>query len=323
MIFPHDVNKVVQDSKKIAGQNKTQAIIILVVLGSVVSFFAIDYIFGTVLGTGLGFSIIVFLILWAIIGVMIFRFVIFDEDLKKREFEGADSDSFAKYMWLRKDIHKDSRLGREMVSVFEYTNGSSVCVLELRFGSNDDQKAEGTTALYARFMAIAAENNLESRIIISPEDFKNSREFKQQIAAINAIKDSRASKNVMMINNAIIDASCECCNVDVIYFMLKTRSNHQRADLELALRRVFSIMTHNISAFRSIHFLDVQELMEFLRTFYGIAAIDLSMMRTMELADTVTSEFDNVVKLLRVHTVSGKTFDTEEQIFSIDEKRVK
>ena len=175
MIFPYDVNKVVTDSKKIAGQNKVQAIMIAFVLGSVGLFFVIDYVLGTLLGTGLGPTIVVFLIVAGMIGILIFRFVIFDEDQKKKEFEGAESDSFAKYMWLRKDIHKDTQLGDEKVSVFEYINGSAMCVLELRFGSNDDRRAADTTALYSKMMQIASDNDLESRIVIGPEDFRNSR----------------------------------------------------------------------------------------------------------------------------------------------------
>ena len=70
-------------------------------------------------------------------------------------------------------------------------------------------------------------------------------------------------------------------------------------------------MRGEISAFRSIKFLNPKELMEFYREFYKIAAIDLSMMRTMELAE-LNEEFDEIVQLLQVKTETDRVFNTRD-----------
>lgn len=322
MIFPLDVNKAVMNTRKIAGENKVHAVILVTVLGAGILFFALDYILGAIFNFGIGVTIVVWLLVVAIVSVFVFRFVLFDENLKRKEYEGGESDSFAKYMWLRKDIHNSVTAGKEKVMVYEYVNGSSMCVLEFRFGSNDNKKAASTSQLYEQLIKIASLQGLESRVIDSPEDFRSSKEFKAQIASINTIKDPKAARNVMLINNAIIDTSIRECNVDVIYFMMRTRSNHQRADLEVAIRRIFKLVRMNTGAFRSIHFLNPDELMEFYREFYTIAAIDLSMMRTIELADTVTDEFDTIVRLLQVKTASGKVFRSDNDILQLKERQV-
>ncbi len=323
MIFPLDVNRVVVDSKKVAGQNKVQAIIIAFILGGVALFFGTDYLLTTYLGTTLAVTIVVDAVILCIIAVLVFRFGIFDEEMKKKEYEGGESDSFAKYMWLRKDIHTDTKLGDSAVSIYEYVNGSAMCVMELRFGSNDDSKAEYTERLYEQLVHIAVDNGLEFRFEIGPEDFRNSTEFKRHIESINKIENKDDARTVMMIDNAIIDESCATCNVDIIYFMMRTLNNYQRADLEIALRQIFGLINRNLSAFRSISFLNPEQLMEFFRWFYNIAAIDLSMMKTIELSEGTLNEFDNIVTLLRVKAASGKVYETDNEVLVLKEKQIK
>lgn len=323
MIFPLDVNRVVVDSKKVAGQNKVQAIMIAFILGGIALFFGTDYVLATFLGAGLAVTIIIDAFILLVIAVIVFRFSIFDEETKKKEYEGGESDSFAKYMWLRKDIHTDTKLGSSEVSVYEYVNGSAVCVMELRFGSNDDNKASYTEKLYEQLVHIAVENGLEFRFAIGPEDFRNSTEFKQHVESINEIENKDDARTVMMIDNAIIDESCATCNVDVVYFMMRTLTNYQRADLEIALRQIFALISNNLSAFRSISFLNPDQLMEFFRWFYNIAAIDLSMMKTIEMSEGTLDEFENIVSLLRVTAVSGKVYETNNEVLVLKEKQVK
>lgn len=312
MIFPQDVHKVITQSNKALGENnKIHIIVLVIVLGGIALFFVSDSLLRSLFGTGLGVTLLVDAVIIGFVGFLVFRFVIFDEDAKKKEYEGQESDSFAKYMWLRKDTHTSAALRGNDVTIFEYVNGSAMCVIEMRFGSNNDEKAYGTRNIYEKMIQIAADNKLESRIISSQENFRNSAEFKEQIAAINRITDSKAARNVTMINDAIIEQSVKLCNVDIIYFMLRTTSNHQRYDLEIALKRIFAVMHGNINAFRSIKFLNPEELMEFYREFYKIAAIDLSMMRTMELAE-LNEEFDEIVQLLQVKTETGRVFNTKD-----------
>lgn len=324
MVFPFDVNKTVTDSNKVAGDNKVQGIITVFVLGSLASLFLINYILGTVMQLPFKVTILAFLFLFGVVGVLVFRFFIFDEDEKKKEFESAEGDSFARYLWLRSDNNNSTKMnfGDEVINIFEFIDGSQTCVMELRFGSNDDVKAETTRWLNERMIAIANENGLESRIIDIPENFKNSKEFREHRAAINGIKDPKLAKNVMIIDEAIMEASARECNVDVVYFMMRTMSNYQRIDMEVAIKKIFRMMQQNVSAYRSIHFLNSQELMEFYREFYRIAAIDLSMMRTVELAQQLNDDYTDLVSVMYLKTKSGKIFETKECKYLNDNTKI-
>ena len=110
MIFPQDVHKVITQTNKIKGENEWRLYVLLTVIGGGFLFFIIDFLLGNLFGAGLGVTILVFLVIALAIGFLVFRFKIFDEDAKKKEYEGQESDSFAKYMWLRKDTHTSTAL---------------------------------------------------------------------------------------------------------------------------------------------------------------------------------------------------------------------
>ena len=126
----------------------------------------------------------------------------------------------------------------------------------------------------------------------------------------------------MVIDEAIMETSAKECNVDVIYFMMRTMSNYQRMDLEVALKKIFRMMKQNVSAYRSVHFLNSQELMEFYREFYHIAAIDLSMMKTVELAQQLVDNYTDLVSVMYLKTSSGKVFETKECEYLMDKTKV-
>ena len=102
MIFPQDVHKLIQNKNRIAGDNKIQLIIVLFVLGNVFGFFGLYFLVSFIApGAPLSVVITIQLILLVIIGVFVFRFAIFDENSKKREYQGQQSDSFTRYMYIR------------------------------------------------------------------------------------------------------------------------------------------------------------------------------------------------------------------------------
>lgn len=322
MIFPQDVNRVIVNSKKIDGDNKTKLIGIVAFFGIFIVGYLVDVFISGAIGAGFGVTIAIVAVIGIVIGFFIFRFVIFDEREKKREFLGQESDSFAKYMFLRNDIHTDFVVDDTPITIFEFTNGSSVAVIEFRFGSNDDVKAKKTRDIYEHIIHAAAVNGVESRCIVGTEDFRTSEEFRRHVRAINAIENKEAAKSVMRINDAIISSSCKKSHVDVVYVMLRTKGGQQRHDLELTVRSAHTMMSSVASAFRTMKFLDGDELMAFFRYFYGIEAIDLSMMRAMSDAENCYTDSASIVEVYQIETESGKKFKTEKEYFSVGEQRL-
>lgn len=308
MVFPHDVYKRMVNQKRLVGQNKVQLIIILFIVGNVISFFLLNTFVAGYFKNGFGVCILLQLAIMAVTGVLIFRFIIFDENAKKQEYQGYENDSFAKYMNLRKDFMHSYSLAGKDVYAFEYVNGSATCTLELKFGNNSDELASGTRFVYEEILRAIGNYGFESREIIMSEDFKNSVEFKEHVALINSMRDKSLASTIMRINDGIMRECEKNSCVDVVYLMIRTTTNYQKDDLGALIKQIYSLLLSNQHAFRSVTFLNLESLLELYRKFYGVAAIDLSMMKTIELAKELGEEFNHVVELYSLHTISGKTF---------------
>lgn len=312
MIFPSDVNNYIQNQRKIAGENKIQLIITLFVIGNLAGFFILHYVFVNLLGFSGSIATAVQVVILIVIGILVFRFAVFDENAKRHESEGYESDSFAKYMNVRKDNDITLEVGGNTVHAFEYSNGNIVCVLELKFGSNDNVKAVATRGLYQSIVHSVLSYGFICRVIDMTEDFKNSAEYSNHIARLNKIADTQLRMCNFAITNAIMSMCNEKSNTDVIYVMLQSRGRNQKEDLDGLLRELNRIFEAQISAFRSIRYLDINGLLEFFRQFYKIEAIDLSMMKTVELSKEIDDDFANVVSIYSLTGNSGKIYKSQK-----------
>ena len=306
MIFPQDVHKLIQDKNRIAGDNKVQLVVVIFVLGNIIGFFALSFLMSFITPeNSFRATIIVQSIILIIVGIFVFRFVIFDENSKKREYQGQASDSFTRYMYIRKDNVTEIQDG---VNAFEYADGSSLFAVEFRFGSNDDGKAAGTKKFYVDMMHLVAQYGFEVRWIIGSEDFNTSKELQHHIDLINAIENVTMRSTMLMMTNKILDVSRELCNVDCVSMLVRSVYNYQKSDLELLLRAFNKLIVDSFTAFRDIRFLDFNAVLELYRYFYGIAAIDLAMMKSISLASDISEDFSAVIQTLAMKGESGKTY---------------
>lgn len=324
MIFPLDVQKRAEDMGRLVGENKKQLIITLFIVGNLFAFFGLRYVF-LIAGIDPNIGLIVQIVAMIIIEVYVFRFAIFHEDEKKREYRDKDSDSFARYMALRKDSIHEYDFHNERMNVFEYVNGSVVSVLEFRFGANDKVKAAATRNCYREILHLIGMYGFVSRITIGSENFGDSLEFKSYIDSINRIEDPVLRISNMEIAEEALRLSEKEGNVDIIYLSISSKGGYKLDELQVLLREIFNVMRASNTAFRSIHSLIINELMEFFRYFYGIEAIDLTMMKTIDLANEIQDEFVNIIETIILRGESGKTYSNMKDIdnmFVIKEKKL-
>lgn len=322
MIFPQDVHRLIQNKNRIAGDNKIQLIIVLFVLGNVFGFFGLYFLVSFIApGAPLSVVIIIQLIILVIIGIFVFRFAIFDENSKKREYQGQQSDSFTRYMYIRKD---NITKARNDIKVYEYADGSTMFAVELRFGSNDDAKASGTSQFYKDFMQLVAMYGFETRAIVKSENFRTSQEFLHYMDVLNAIDDVNMRRTLLLMADTIFDLSYELSNVDSVYFLVRSVYNYQKSDLELLLRGFTKLLKNSLTAFRSVKFLEFDDLLELYRDFYGIAAIDLAMMKAISLASDITEDFSNVIRILNLTGDTGHVYNTKhsDDLVSVSEQKL-
>lgn len=322
MIFPQNVHKMIQDKSRISGDNKIQLITVLFTVGNFLCFFLLQFIMSFIApGTSLKVIIGIQLVIVMIVSVFVFRFVIFDENSKKLEYKGQQSDSFIRYMNLRKDNITKMQDG---VNVFEYTDGTSMFAVELRFGSNDDSKAAGTAEFYSNFMKIIALYGFESRCIVGSEDFSTSSEFQHHLDLINSIEDVEMRRTMLLMTDTIVEESQKSSHVDCVYIFVRSTYNYQNAELDQLLRSFIKQIGESYTAFRQIKFLEFNDMIELFRYFYGIDVVDLSSMKAISLASDIHENFNNVIKILSLSGESGKVYSTKNinSLVSVKEKQI-
>lgn len=325
MIFPRDVHSVLQNQRKLVGQNKTQLIVTIFIVGNIACFFFLSHVFSAYVTKDIKWVIITQLLIMVIIGIFVFRFFIFNESEKTAEYQNANSDSFARYLYLRKDLSKEIAFGNHKVNAFEFVNGTSTCTFIMRFGSTDNRKSKNTCIMFEQLASKVSSYGFEFRFVTMSEDFRTSKEFAQHIAQINNIQDVEFRKTIMGITNCVMDVSERESNTDIVYFTIRTVSNYQKAELEALLREVLTIFAESNTSLRSIYSLNADQLLDFYRHFYKIAAIDLTMMKAIELSEDLDNTFANIVKLIELRSTDGRVFQKDQDLdnlFSIPERRI-
>ena len=313
MVFPLDVHRKVAETRKLVGQDRTAVLIQLFCFVNIICFFVLRFIFKSFLMVSTKWALLTQVVLFLTLGIFFFRFVIFREDEKVREYKGYESDSFAKFLYLRKDSEETLDIRQEKVSVFEYANGTATCTMCFKFGSNDDVRARNTRQVLDVIVGLIADYGFESRIVSSPEDFSNSIEFKQHVSVVNSVEDRVLAKVLRDVSKAVIDTSHAESNVDEIYLTIRTATNYQKYELEGLLKAIFKVLLENVTAFRSVSFLDMDELLEFYRYFYTIEAIDLAMMRALDLAAELDEDYRKIVSLHTIISEDGKRYHPGNQ----------
>lgn len=308
MIYPFDVHKRVQNSSRVSSEDIARFAFILFIIGSIILFFVLHFVYTTMLGLGMFWVVVTEIAVMSIIGSIVFRMLIFKEDEKLEEYQNQTTDTFAKYVYVRKDAETTLDVLNGKLTCFEYTNGSPFCVLQFKFGSNDNDKAPRTQAVLRGIFHICAENQLDFRTVDSVENFENSTEYANQVRRLNAIPDKKLAKHLLSVAQKALDTCKDNSMVSTLYLVIGATSNYKIGDLEAGLRQIFALILSKRSAFRSINALNFEQLMEFYRDFYGLEVMDLSMMRVIALAEDVNTNYENVVSIYRLEATTGKVY---------------
>ena len=141
---------------------------------------------------------------------------------------------------------------------------------------------------------------------------------------LNAIEDVNMRRTLLLMADTIFDLSYELSNVDSVYFLVRSVYNYQKSDLELLLRGFTKLLKNSLTAFRSVKFLEFDDLLELYRDFYGIAAIDLAMMKAVSLASDITEDFSNVIRILNLTGDTGHVYNTKhsDDLVSVSEQKL-
>ena len=157
------------------------------------------------------------------------------------------------------------------------------------------------------------------------EDFGNSDEFRGYMKTVNNIESTKLKDAMVLLADQALKDSMARSNVDVVYLTIRSVSTYQRAELEAVVRNILVIISENYSAFRSIKSLDLNGLLEFYRKFYGISAIDLSMMKVIDLSNETQETFKRVASMYELISTDGTVYNSSsaKNIFELKEVKLK
>ena len=317
-IYPLDIYERVANRQKLIGADKSTFIISLFLMVNFFLFMILHRVLVIVMGLSMFVLILVQLAIFVFFGILIFRYVIFDEEAKMREYSDKNSDSFARFMHLRKDSTHEIQVSRNAyVHAFEYDNGQATCTIRFKFGSNENFKANETKQCLQEVFKVLTDNNFTFRTVSDAENFKKSREFDNYIANVNATKYKDLKPHILAMSDEILRVSLQECNVDQLYLSFQTASSYQLEDLEAVIKHLLKIFRGHVTCFRQITFLDLNQTIDFYREFYGVEAIDLAMMKAIELSEGIDSNFSEIVKVISLKSEDNKIFKTDINTDSI------
>ena len=278
MFYPNDVDRITQKAGGVSDTEKSNVFFMFIGIANFVGVFLIPQFLGN-FGVPTGVAILIQVLLNIAIGIPIFRIFVFKEKERIKEYNSYTTDSFAKFFKAGKETaYKINVRGYGEVDVFEYDNGHHFCCLKLRYGSNDDTKKELTFETFKRMYAYLCSQDMEFKVVAGNENFRDSRELEAYTRKIN--KSDYRDLNLRILNHAL--EYSEYTNVVTKVIIIKTRKKHQIYDFGKIIAGLLDCIKLKRTAFRSVEFLNHKQYIEFTREYYGLEAIDLSMVKTLE-----------------------------------------
>lgn len=308
MIYPLNVHKEMRDAGKATGQDWTRFIGLLALIAAVALYFLYDFGIGILFGKRITWlAVLLSFLSIFIVGYYVFRFFIFQENEKMMEYKGQEHDTFARYVKVRKDTDNSFDIMNKKIACFEYSNGSSFSVLQLKFGGNDNLRSKNSFLLFKQIVHIIGEHGLEFRTFDLAEDFFKSSEYANYTAALNRIPDKELRYNLVHITEHMLNVSFSQSNVPTIYVQLVAQNNYKQDDLEMAIKQIMILLNKTKTAVREARFLNLKQLLEFYEQFYSMEVIDLSAMKVLEMNEEGNFDYSSVANVAELLLSNGKT----------------
>lgn len=297
--YPNDVDKITQKAGTVSDNEKVTTFLALFFMANVGLFMILPRIV-TKMGGNVIIAFIVQLLLNLVFGTTIFRFFIFKENDRIKEYKSYNQDAFSKYFKIGKEpVMQIDVEGYGPVDVFGFTdNGMYLVALHLRYGSNNNVKDKKTKEALQEMFKVLCRANLGYTIVYSDEVFRESVEFKNYMRKINkgVYKD-----NMLRIFNYALETSGRS-SVTATTILISTLRKHQIYELNTTLANLLNLANSNFNAFRSAEFLTFNQFIEFARDYYGLEVIDLSMIKSLDGAKYMISDYIDRVKVYKIKT---------------------
>lgn len=306
MIFPLNIHESVSSSKGLKDNEKlTFGITIWVLLCGIISYFLFAFLVQAIPKYAIWIMVGVLIMLNATIGVYLLRYLM-DERSIIKEYEANDGVSFVAYF----KIYRDTQLTlNDKYSVIEFQNGTFAVFLRFRMGYNTNILA-GNTWMYMRdAIRLIASSGFTCKMITRKEDFKSSDTCAFILNHLQKIEIPQLLNAQRDIIKGLIDEADKSSNVPSTHLIIYAESKIQKDDLLGLIHRLEKHFIVEQTCFRDIKFLDNTEILEFLRLYYELEVLDMSLLRAQAAASGIG--YDDSFSVLKLYGESGKIYTTE------------
>lgn len=249
-------------------------------------------------------TILIILIINLTFGVLLLRFILDDRSIMN-EYQNIGNNSFANYFKIYRDseLEIDNKYG-----IIEYDDGTYAAILRLRLGYNTDEKASNTWTLNRDAFRIISKAGFIYKIISESESFRESDSCDLMLDKLSHIDDPILFKVQKDIIQEILDIAEKEANVPIMYILIYAHTQILKDDLPQLINRLERHYLSLDSCFRDIKFLNNDEIIEFLRSYYKLEVLDMSLLRVQAVVNDTS--IGNSFKVLRLYGSSGKVYST-------------
>ncbi|GHU54622.1 hypothetical protein AGMMS49975_15280 [Clostridia bacterium] len=258
------------------------------------------------LGIPLVVLILAQVVLYLFVCLQLFRFMVYRE--QDRDMD--ETDLFAPYYKIRPNVVRVKSPVAEY-DLFEVENNSYFAAMCLKFGMNNEQRAEQTEQFLTKAQDMAAERGLRYRFVVMNENFVESEEASRMLRKANAVGEPLLRATQLAVYNEVLNFAERRGSALCIYMMVYASSAYNKDDLVDVITQVVSHFrkVQESTAIRELEFLGGGKLLEMFKRFYAMAAIDLSLSKIQY--NAVNSDILKSILVYRIVSADGRVFKNE------------
>ena len=283
MIFPQDVTKHKETNVSFIRNVK-----VYLLISALVAVFAIVYIFIRPMFVAFGVPgwiiMLLTVIILGLLGFQFWRFWVFDEPSKMKDLE-YNKDNQLKNIWrIAKDskaVYRNLAYGKSMETL-DYSSGQTFFVIQYKHGRVLDTDMKDNYELMLEIYRYLLENGLQVQIIVMDEPFYRDTSFDRISERISQVDNKEFGYMMVEILEFMREITRTKSNVVTEYFIVKTQTQAQRFDLGEHFDVMCYIIDKNQNSYRSINFLNEEEIYGFFKDYNNLEVLDLAVVQGLE-----------------------------------------
>lgn len=272
MFYPDDINRKAKRQSTIDSASIAKALLLALVI---VTILAYVFLSGLLVPFGIPrwFTGCVQVLTSAVIGIMIFRFMIFREQDRMTD----NKETFITYYGFN-PVTLPFKTKRGTVEIYQLADNSYCIPIQFRYGTNNKLRKKNTEDFLKILINECYQKHLTHRYTVTNEVFSRSALANRHYDVIDLAEDELLKESLKELYKSSFDFVDQYSSVQCLTMFVYAKTSYQLDDLETFISLVQSEFSKRINsmAFREITFMNTRDLLSLFESFYGMESIDIS-----------------------------------------------